>query len=159
MSINRVFLSGNLTRDPELKSTSGGTSVLTFGIAVNERRKNGQTGQWEDRPNFFDCSMYGTRAEAVSRLLSKGMKASIEGRLQWRQWQDSQSGQNRSKVDVVVNEIEFMEPRQAAQPPAQPVAQPMPAQPVQAPQTAPQPVQQPIPVQADYYDYDVPFGS
>ena len=65
MSINRVIISGNLTRDPELRSTAGGTSVLGFGVAVNDRRKNQQTGEWEDYPNFIDCTMFGARADAV----------------------------------------------------------------------------------------------
>ena len=67
MSINRVNITGNLTRDPELRATAGGTQVLSFGVAVNDRRRNAQTGEWEDYPNFVDCTMFGTRAEAVSR--------------------------------------------------------------------------------------------
>ena len=119
MSINKVMLSGNLTRDPELRSTSGGYPVLKFGLAVNERRRNNQTGEWEDRPNFFDCTMFGARAEAVSRFLSKGSKVAVEGRLQWNQWQDRETGQNRSKVDIVWNEIEFMSRRGEDQQPQQ----------------------------------------
>ena len=119
MSINKVMLSGNLTRDPELRSTSGGDPVMKFGLAVNERRKNQQTGEWEDRPNFFDCTMFGARAEAVSRFLSKGSKVAVEGRLQWHQWEDRETGQNRSKVDIVVNEIEFMSRRGEDQQPPQ----------------------------------------
>lgn len=68
MSINRVNITGNLTRDPELRATAGGTQVLSFGVAVNDRRRNAQTGEWEDYPNFVDCTMFGTRAEAVSRF-------------------------------------------------------------------------------------------
>lgn len=71
MSINRVNITGNLTRDPELRATAGGTQVLSFGVAVNDRRRNPQTGEWEDYPNFVDCTMFGTRAEAVSRFLAK----------------------------------------------------------------------------------------
>ena len=72
MSINRVIISGNLTRDPELRSTAGGTSVLGFGVAVNDRRKNQQTGEWEDYPNFVDCTMFGTRGEKLQPYLTKG---------------------------------------------------------------------------------------
>lgn len=79
MSINRVLLSGNLTRDPELRATAGGTPVLSIGLAVNDRRRNAQTGEWEDYPNFVDCSMFGTRAEAVSKHMQKGDKIAIEG--------------------------------------------------------------------------------
>lgn len=106
-NINRVMLSGNLTREPELRSTPGGMAVLQMGIAVNGRRKNGQTGQWEDVPNYFDLVMFGNRAQAVSQHLGKGSKVAVEGELRWRQWQ-AQDGSNRSKVEVVVNEIEFM---------------------------------------------------
>jgi single-strand DNA-binding protein len=106
MSINRCILSGNLTRDPELRSTAGGTSVLSFGIAVNDRRKNNQTGEWEDYPNFVDCTMFGARAEAVGRFLAKGNKVAIEGKLRYSSWE--KDGQRRSKLEVVVDEIEFM---------------------------------------------------
>ena len=109
MSINRAIVSGNLTRDPELRTTSGGMAVLSLGVAVNDRRKNQQTGEWEDCPNFIDCTMFGSRAEAVSRYLSKGSKVCIEGRLRWSQWE--RDGQKRSKVEVVVDEIEFMTAR------------------------------------------------
>ena len=106
MSINRVLISGNLTRDPELRQTGGGTQVLSFGVAVNDRRRNPQTGEWEDYPNFIDCTMFGTRAESVAKFLSKGSKVAIEGKLRWSQWE--RDGQKRSKIEVVVDEIEFM---------------------------------------------------
>lgn len=109
MSINRAAISGNLTRDPELRTTSGGMAVLSLGVAVNDRRKNQQTGEWEDVPNFIDCTMFGSRAEAVSRYLSKGSKVCVEGRLRWSQWE--RDGEKRSKVEVVVDEIEFMTAR------------------------------------------------
>lgn len=105
MSINRVTLAGNLTRDPEIRVTQGGTPVMEFGIAVNERVKNSQTGEWEDSPNFFDCAMFGTRAEAVSKYLSKGMKVTIDGKLRWQSWE--KDGQKRSKVSVLINELEL----------------------------------------------------
>lgn len=111
-NINRVVLSGNLTRSPELKTTPGGMAVLQMGIAVNGRRKNSQTGQWEDVPNYFDLTMFGNRAQAVSQYLGKGTKVMVDGELRWRSWQD-QNGNNRSKVEVIVNEIEFA---RAAQP-------------------------------------------
>lgn len=109
MSINRVIISGNLTRDPELRSTAGGLPVLGFGVAVNDRRKNQQTGDWEDYPNFIDCTMFGTRAESLSRFLTKGTKVSIEGKLRWSQWE--RDGQKRSKIEVIVDELEFMSSR------------------------------------------------
>ena len=110
MSINRVCISGNLTRDPELRSTAGWTSVMSFGVAVNERRKSAQTGEWEDYPNFVDCTMFGKRAEALERYLRKGTKVAIEGRLHYSSWESD--GQKRSKLDVTVEEIEFMAPRE-----------------------------------------------
>lgn len=106
MSINRVIVSGNLTRDPELRQTGGGMAVLAFGIAVNDRRKNPQTGEWEDRPNFVDCMMFGARAEALSKILSKGVKVALEGKLRWSQW--GHDGAKRSKLEVVVDELELM---------------------------------------------------
>ena len=109
MSINRVIISGNLTRDPELRSTASGMPVLGFGVAVNDRRKNQQTGEWEDYPNFIDCTMFGARAEALSRYLGKGTKVSIEGKLRWSQWE--RDGQKRSKIEVIVDELEFMSSR------------------------------------------------
>lgn len=114
MSINRVNISGNLTRDPELRATTGGTQVLSFGMAVNDRRKNQQAGEWEDYPNFVDCTMFGSRAEKISRYLTKGCKVAVEGKLRYSQWE--RDGQKRSKLEVIVEEIEFMSRQQAAEP-------------------------------------------
>lgn len=107
MSINRVIVSGNLTREPEVRTTASGNPVMGFGIAVNDRRKNSQTGEWEDYPNFIDCTMFGARAQSVSRFLSKGSKVAIEGKLRWSQWETNE-GQKRSKIEIIVDEIEFM---------------------------------------------------
>lgn len=109
MAINKVFLTGHLTRDPELRSTAEGNPVLSFGIAVNERIRDKQTGEWRDRGNFFDCTMFGARAASLARFLSTGNKVSIEGRLHWNQWE--RDGQKRTKVEVVVSEIELMNVR------------------------------------------------
>ncbi len=151
MSINRVNISGNLTRDPELRATAGGTQVLSFGVAVNDRRKNPQTGDWEDYPNFVDCTMFGTRAEAVSRYLSKGTKVAIEGKLRYSSWE--RDGQRRSKLEVIVDEIEFMsrgnQGGQGGNSYGGGYA------PAPAPQAAPAPVQAPPAV--DVYDEDIPF--
>ena len=157
MSINRVNISGNLTRDPELRMTSGGTQVLSFGVAVNDRRRNPQTGEWEDYPNFVDCTMFGTRAEAVSRFLSKGSKVAIEGKLRYSSWE--RDGQRRSKLEVIVDEIEFLSPR-GQQPSGDGgyAPAPVPASRGYAPQSRPQPA---APVQTppavDVYDEDIPF--
>lgn len=110
MGINRVVITGNLTRDPELRATGSGMNVLKMGVAVNDRRKNQQTGEWEDVPNFVDVTVFGARAEALSRFLSKGSKVAIEGKLRWSQW-ESQQGEKRSKLEVVADEIEFLSSR------------------------------------------------
>lgn len=106
MSINKVVITGNLTRSPELRATASGTSVLTFGVAVNDRRKNSKTGEWEDFPGFYDCTMFGTRAESVAKYIDKGSKVAIEGKLHYSQWE--KDGQKRSKVDITIDNIEFM---------------------------------------------------
>ena len=120
MSINRVNITGNLTRDPELRATQSGSQVLSFGVAVNDRRRNPQTGEWEDYPNFVDCTMFGTRAEAVSRFLAKGNKVAIEGKLRYSSWE--RDGQRRSKLEVIVDDIEFMNARPASSLSASPAA-------------------------------------
>ena len=157
MSINRVTISGNLTRDPELRATAGGTQVLSFGVAVNDRRRNPQNGEWEDYPNFVDCTMFGTRAEAVSRYLSKGSKVAIEGKLRYSSWE--RDGQRRSKLEVIVDEIEFLSRSQQGGGQGgygQPAygqggydAAPMPAPAPQAPA--------PVPPAGDVFDEDIPF--
>lgn len=144
MSINKVVITGNLTRDPELRETPSGFQVLSFGVAVNDRRRNPQTQQWEDYANFVDCTMFGNRAASVSRFLSKGSKVAIEGKLRWSQWQ-AQDGSKRSKLEVVVDEIEFMTSRDGGQ---QPQYQQQPQQ------YQPQPQYQP---QAVVYDDEIPF--
>ncbi len=106
MSINRVNISGNLTRDPELRQTQSGTAVLSIGVAVNDRRRNPQTGEWEDFPNFIDCVMFGARAESIARYLSKGQKVAIEGKLRYSSWE--RDGQRRSKIEVIIDDLEFM---------------------------------------------------
>jgi single-strand DNA-binding protein len=103
--MNNVALSGNLTRDPELRATPSGMVVLNMGIAVNERKKS-SSGDWEDVPNYFDLVMFGKRAESVSKLLAKGTKVAVSGRLHWSSWK-TKEGQKRSKVDVYVDDIEI----------------------------------------------------
>ncbi len=106
MSINRVNISGRITRDPELRRTQSGMAILSFSVAVNDRRKNSQTGEWDDYANFVDCTVFGRRAESLSNILAKGMKVAVEGKLHWSQWE--KDGQKRSKLDVTVDEVEFM---------------------------------------------------
>lgn len=150
MSINRVVVSGNLTRDPELRVTPGGTQVLGFGVAVNDRRCNQQTGEWGDYPNFIDCTMFGNRAEALSRILHKGMKVAIEGKLRYSSWEDKNGGGRRSKVEIIPDEVVLMSQNPNGQQAPQYAPQGYQQQyaPQQAPQTAPQAyVPQPAPQQ------------
>ncbi|MDO4399350.1 MAG: single-stranded DNA-binding protein [Coriobacteriia bacterium] len=113
MSINRVIISGNLTRDAELRQTASGTSVLGFGVAVNDRRRNNQTGEWEDYANFVDCTMFGQRAQAIAPYLRKGLKVALEGKLRYSSWE--RDGQKRSKLEVIVDDLEFMSSRNDGQ--------------------------------------------
>lgn len=147
MSINRVNITGNLTRDPELRSTAGGTNILSFGVAVNDRRKNPQTGEWEDVPNFIDCVVFGQRAEAVSRFISKGSKVAIEGKLRYSAW-ETKEGQRRSKLEVVVDEIDFLsrQGQQVTSPAAE--AAKVADTPAYGMPQAPEP---------EFYDADIPF--
>lgn len=108
MSINKVIITGNLTRDAELHKTPGGTDVLALGVAVNER-KRGKDGKWEDYPNYIDCSLFGNRAAAIAGYLGRGTKVAIEGRLHYNSWDDN--GTRRSRITVTVDEIEFMSRR------------------------------------------------
>ena len=112
MNINRVVVSGNITRDPEVRQ-AGSTPLLSFGIAVNERRKNQQTDQWEEVPNFFEVTVWGSRGESLSRFLSKGMKVVVSGRLRWSSWQN-QEGEKRSKVDIIADDVDFMSSREGS---------------------------------------------
>lgn len=142
MSINRVIISGNLTRDPELRSTAGGTSVLGFGVAVNDRRKNQQTGEWEDCPNFVDCTVFGARAEKLQPYLTKGSKVALEGKLRYSSWE--RGGQRRSKLGVIVDDLEFMSSRRDD------------AGSGYAPQPVPE-ADPAIDAAASIYDEDIPF--
>lgn len=104
--LNAVTLGGNLTRDAVLKTTDSGFSILEFGVAVNESRKNQRTGEWDEYPNYVDCKVLGNRAEPLSRYLTKGTYVALTGRLHQSRWQNS-DGQNRSRLEVVVDEIHF----------------------------------------------------
>ena len=107
MSINRVVLTGNLTRDAELRTTAGGLSIAKIGIAVNEKSKNQSTGDWEEHANFFNCTMFGKRAEALAQYLTKGKKVGIDGKLRYSAWQ-SDDGQKRSAVEIIIDDIELL---------------------------------------------------
>lgn len=104
--LNTVSIGGNLCRDAELRATASGMAVLTFSVAVDESRKNKQTGEYEDYPNYVDCTMFGRRAESVSRYLTNGTYVALTGRLHQNRWQNK-DGQNRSKLEVTVDNIHF----------------------------------------------------
>lgn len=95
-----------------MMATQTGTQILRLGVAVNDRWRNPQTQQWEDRPNYIDCVLFGNRAQAMANILHRGTKVSIEGKLRWSQWQDRDTGKNRSKIEVIVDEIELMQQSQ-----------------------------------------------
>lgn len=137
--INNVFLTGNLTRFPELRATAGGTPILSFGLAFNTSVRNRQTGEWDERGNFIDCTIFGKRAEALSHHLTKGQKVAVTGELRYSTWE--KDGQRHSKLDVIVDDIVFMSQRQGANQPAQAPAAP----------------QAPMPPAVDPFDDDIPF--
>jgi single-strand DNA-binding protein len=107
--INRVTLVGRLTRDPELRALPSGTSVLSLGLAVNGRQKD-QTGNWIDKPNFFDVKVFGGQADMLANHLAKGRRVGVDGRLDWSSW-EAQDGTKRSKVEVVAQSVQFLDSR------------------------------------------------
>jgi single-strand DNA-binding protein len=115
-NLNKVMLIGRLTRDPEVRTFPSGGKVANFGFAVNNRRKNMSTGQWEDEPVFIDVAVFNRgetgpkKADVAEQYLRKGHQVFIEGHLKLDQW-TSQDGQKRSKLTVVVDNFEFLEPR------------------------------------------------
>ncbi len=146
MSINRVIVTGNLTRDAEYRETATGTPVVSFGIAVNDRRKNAQTGEWEEFPNFFNVVRF-NGSQKLADALTKGTALAVEGKLSWSSWE--QDGQKRQKVEIFATQVEFIGGSRGnnsgngsgSVPPA-PAAQPY------APSA---------PAQDSLYDEDIPF--
>lgn len=112
MTINSVNEVGRVTRDVELRTTANGNSILSFSIAVNDRVQ--ENGEWKDRANYFNCKMFGKRAEGVSKILTKGAKVAIQGSLRQSKWTDKQ-GVTRDSVDIIVNEIEVERPSERAE--------------------------------------------
>jgi single-strand DNA-binding protein len=106
-NINRVVLTGNLTRDPELRSTPTGMSVCSLRIASNTRRKDGASGEWVDKPNYFSVTVWGAQGENCARFLAKGRPVCIDGRLEWREWQ-GQDGAKRESVEIVADSVQFL---------------------------------------------------
>lgn len=138
MAVNTCALVGNLVRDPEVRAANSGSVVMNFSMAVNDREKNPQTGEWEDMPSYYDCVMFGNRAEAVSRYLSKGSKVAVRGHLKQRRW-EAKDGTKRSKVEIIVEDLEFMS-RRSEEPAYEEPSRPAPQAPVM-----------------DFFDSDCPF--
>jgi len=114
-NINRVVMTGNLTADPELRSLPSGTSVCSLRIACNTRRKNNSTGEWEDKPNYFNVTVWGAQGENAARYLSKGRPVAIDGRLEWREW-EAQDGTKRQAVDIIAESVQFLGSREGGPP-------------------------------------------
>ena len=112
-NINRVVLTGNLTSDPELRSLPSGTSVCKLRVACNTRRKNGSTGEWEDKPNYFNVTVWGAQGENAARFLHKGRPVAIDGRLEWREW-ETQEGAKRQDIDIIADSVQFLGSREDA---------------------------------------------
>ena len=106
-NINRVILTGNLTADPELSTLASGTSVCRLRLAVNRRYKDQSTGEWSEKPNYFDIKVWGAQGENCAQYLSKGRPVAVDGRLEWSEW-ESQDGGKRSKVEVVADTVQFL---------------------------------------------------
>ena len=106
-NINRVVLVGNLTRDPELRHTPSGTAVCSLRLAVNTRRKDGATGEWTEKPNYFDITVWGNQGENCAQYLAKGRPVGIDGRLEWREW-EAQDGTKRQAVEVIADTVQFL---------------------------------------------------
>lgn len=140
MNINRCELSGNVTRDGELKTTMAGTPVLTFGLAFNDRKRNA-ADEWEDVPNFIDCVLFGKLAESIAQYVKKGQKLFVAGKLHYSSWE--RDGTKRSKIELIIDTLDLAGGRkQGEQQPAQ-----------QAPAYS----TPPAPIQDDLYDEKIPF--
>jgi single-strand DNA-binding protein len=110
-SINRVVLVGNLTKDPELRHTPGGTAVCSLRLAVNSSQKDPSSGEWEDKPNFFDVTVWDRQGENCAQYLAKGRPVAVDGRLDWREW-EAQDGTKRQAVQIIANNVQFLGGRQ-----------------------------------------------
>jgi single-strand DNA-binding protein len=112
-NINRVVLTGNLTRDPELRSTPSGTSVCKLRLACNTRRRD-SSGEWVDKPNYFDITVWGAQGENCANYLHKGRPVALDGRLEWREWEDQQGGK-RQAVDIIADSVQFLGSREGGE--------------------------------------------
>jgi single-strand DNA-binding protein len=106
-NINRVIITGNLTSDPELRSLPSGTSVCKLRVACNTRRKDNSSGEWVDKPNYFDVTVWGAQGENCARYLSKGRPVAVDGRLEWREW-ETPEGHKRQAIDIIADSVQFL---------------------------------------------------
>jgi len=106
VNINRVVLTGNLTADPEMRETGGGTPICSLRVAVNGRRKQGE--EWVDKPNYFNVTVFGRSAQTAHQYLSKGSPVAVDGRLDWREWADKETGAKRSAVEIIADTVQFL---------------------------------------------------
>ena len=113
-NINRVILTGNLTRDPELRSLPSGTSVCNLRVASNTRRKDSSTGEWVDKPNYFDVTVWGAQGENCAQYLSKGRPVGVDGRLEWREW-EAQDGTKRQAVEIIADSVQVLGSREGSE--------------------------------------------
>ena len=114
-NINRVIITGNLTSDPELRALPSGTSVCKLRVACNTRRKDGASGEWVDKPNYFDVTVWGAQGENCARYLAKGRPVAIDGRLEWREW-ETQEGNKRQAVDIIADTVQVLGGREEGAP-------------------------------------------
>jgi single-strand DNA-binding protein len=101
-------ITGNLTRDPELRSLSSGTSVCKLRVAVNSRRKDAASGDWVDKPNYFDVTVWGAQGENCATYLSKGRPVAVDGRLEWREWEAQDGTGKRQAVEIIADSVQFL---------------------------------------------------
>jgi len=113
-NINRVVLTGNLTSDPDLRETTAGLKICKLRVACNTRRKD-PSGTWVDKPNYFDVTVFGAQGENAHRYLSKGRPVAIDGRLEWREWQDKDTQKNRQSIDIIADSVQFLGSRDDGQ--------------------------------------------
>jgi single-strand DNA-binding protein len=112
-NINRVVLTGNLTRDPELRNLPSGMAVCSLRLACNTRRKDG-SGNWVDKPNYFDVTVWGAQGENCAQYLAKGRPVAVDGRLEWREWEDK-DGNKRQSVDIIADSVQFLGSREGGE--------------------------------------------
>jgi len=107
-NVNVVVITGNLTKDPELRTTPNGTPVCKLRVAVNSRRKDSASGEWVDKPNYFDVTVWGAQGENCATYLQKGRPVAVDGRLEWREWEAQDGSGKRQAVEIIANSVQFL---------------------------------------------------